>query len=342
MAFIVALIAAFGGGATSSPAHTQRFFAPSSVWNSRLPRNAPLDPSSPALVAELLHERSETTAWINTTDNSTPIYTVGARRPVKQVVLDTASRTPLRAAFRHVPMPAGAKPASGGDGNLVVWQPSTDTLWEFWHLNKQAGVWHADWGGRMRDVSKSPGYYRNRRSRSGAIIERRSWGAPATGLSLAGGVMTLKELERGRINHALYLAIPQPRAGVWARPASRTDGTFNSPTAIPEGARFRLDPRLDLHSLKLPRVTLMMAKAAQRYGIIVNNTAGAVTFRAEDPAPTGTNPYPDLFGKRTPRTLLDRFPWAHLELMRMHLVYAKDGPDLVLDHLLRLFQPPIY
>ena len=34
-----------------------------------------------------------------------------------------------------------------------------------------------------------------------------------------------------------------------------------------------------------------MAVAAQRYGIVVRDGAGAVTFYAEDPTPTGRNPF---------------------------------------------------
>ena len=34
-----------------------------------------------------------------------------------------------------------------------------------------------------------------------------------------------------------------------------------------------------------------MAVAAQRYGIVVRDGAGAVTFYAEDPTPTGSNPF---------------------------------------------------
>ena len=38
------------------------------------------------------------------------------------------------------------------------------------------------------------------------------------------------------------------RAGVFSWPAQRTDGLLDSPDAIPEGARFRLDPNLDIAS----------------------------------------------------------------------------------------------
>jgi hypothetical protein len=95
------------------------------------------------------------------------------------------------------------------------------------------------------------------------------WGASATSLSIAGGLITLEDLEKGQINHALAMAIPSPRAELYASPAQRTDGWVTAPDSIPEGAHLRLDPNLDLASLKLPRFTLMMAEAAQKYGIFI-------------------------------------------------------------------------
>ena len=51
---------------------------------------------------------------------------------------------------------------------------------------------------------------------------------------------------------------------------------------------FRLDPKLDVAALHLPRVVEMMAEAAQRYGIIVRDkTLHAIGFYAEDPSPLG-------------------------------------------------------
>jgi hypothetical protein len=76
------------------------------------------------------------------------------------------------------------------------------------------------------------------------------------------------------------MAIPSPRAELYASPAQRTDGWVTAPDSIPEGTHLRLDPNLDLASLKLPRFTLMLAEAAQKYGIFVRDTAGNVAFGA--------------------------------------------------------------
>jgi catechol 2,3-dioxygenase-like lactoylglutathione lyase family enzyme len=49
---------------------------------------------------------------------------------------------------------------------------------------------------------------------------------------------------------------------------------------------------------------------------VVRDTASSIAFYAEDPTPTGSNPYPSYFGGRTPSELLAQFPWQHLQALR--------------------------
>jgi len=170
----------------------------------------------------------------------------------------------------------------------------------------------------MSNVSVNPGVY-GRNAWPGASPD---WGASASSLSVAGGLITLEDLEKGVINHALAIGIPDVRAGVYASPAQRTDGTSTSPLSLPEGAHLRLDPKLDLAALHLPRLTLMLAEAAQHYGIVVRDHTANVSFYAQDPTSTGTNPYAGpsgYFEGKTPAQLLASFPWRHLQLLKMEL-----------------------
>ena len=57
----------------------------------------------------------------------------------------------------------------------------------------------------------------------------------------------------------------------------------------------------------------MFALAAQRYGLIVRDTAGNVVIYGENPYPTGANPYPQLFGGLTPDQIMRAFPWDRLQ-----------------------------
>jgi hypothetical protein len=291
----------------------------------------PLDPSSGAVVGALDElvtgeEQAADGPAINAAAFSVPIYTVPAAQPTVTVTLRvsgtaTASQTALQAAWDAVPLPADAQPAAGTDHHLVVWQPSTDRLWEFWRLTHETNGWHASWGGAIQSTSTNPGVY-GPEAWPGA---RPGWGASASSLSIAGGLITLEDLKLGQIPHALALSIPDVRAEVYASPAHRTDGESTNPLALPEGAHLRLDPSLDLATLHLPRLTLMLAEAAQRYGIIVRDGASNVCFYAQDPTPTGTEPYSGpsgYFEGKQASELLASFPWSRLQLIKMDLIQA--------------------
>jgi hypothetical protein len=289
-----------------TPVRGTDFFAPGGVWNRQLSPNARLAKNSSSLAGTLNWEQAYYGRWINTTSYSTGIYTVPVDQPKVHVTLD-AYDPKLAAAFDQVPLPPDAHPADGTDGHLVVWQPSTQTMWEFWRLSLQSDGWHAPWGGKMTSVSSNPGYYPN------------PYGATASSLPVAAGVITLQEEIDGVVNHALALSVPHPKSGVFVFPAQRTDGDSTATNAIPEGTRFRLPASLNIDALGLPRQTAMMAKAAQKYGIVVVDAGGAVAFKAEDPflytLQNGIDPYPYVFGPQSPDQLLASFPWSQLQVV---------------------------
>jgi hypothetical protein len=301
-----------------------RFFSPSSFWNEPLPATAPLDPHSTELVEAFdalvaSEEQGRGGPWINTTSYSVPIYTVPADQPTVRVALYHTPVVPaLQAAWSAVPLPPDAQPAAGTDGVLVVWQPSTNRLWDFWRLVHGATGWHASWGGAMQNVSNDAGVSGPQAWPGG----KPWWGTSASSLEIAGGLITLEDLELGVINHALSMAIPEVRAGVYASPAERDDGKSTNPLALPEGAHLRLNPNLNLAALHLPRVTLMIAEAAQRYGIFIRDRSKDVQFFAQDPIPTDTEPYTGASGYfegKYPSELLASFPWSELQVLKMEL-----------------------
>jgi hypothetical protein len=319
-----------GESSSSTEAPTPfRFFAATSFWNEQVAANAPLDPKSAALAGafanEALTEIKEDEAgfqgaWIGieTTAYGVPIYIVPAGQPMVRVELKGGKAAALQAAWEAVPLPASAHPAEGSDGHLVVWQPSKNRLWEFWRLAHGAEGWSASWGGAMGKVWSNSGVY-GTEAWPGALP---GWGASASSLSIAGGLITLEDLRMGKINHALAVSIPNVRAGVYTSPAQRTDGRSTDPLSLPEGAHLRLAPWLNLASLHLPPLTLMLAEAAQRYGIFVRDNGPSIAFIAQDPVSTPTNPYlgPNGYFEGTnPMRLLAAFPWSHLQLLHMQL-----------------------
>jgi hypothetical protein len=289
---------------------TARFFKPESVWNSPLPAGAPLDPSSSSVVQDLVQQVGAAQPWLNTDAYSAPIYTVPAGLRRIPVTYDRSGVSPhplVLDAFSSVPVPPDAKPAAGTDGHMVVWQPSTDTMWDFWVMHGQGDAWSASWGGKLEGVSGSEG------------VMRSPSGATASGLPLAAGMILLDEVRRGRIDHALAIGILGVRSEVFNPPANRTDGGGGN-SQPPMGARFRLDPALDVPALGLPPLVRMMAEAAQRYGVIVRDKSGAVVFYGEDPTPTGSkNVYQAALGGTGLGAAMSAFPWSHLQLIRMDL-----------------------
>jgi hypothetical protein len=245
-----------------------------------------------------------------------PIYTAGPAQPKVNVKLDKTISPLLSGAFQGVPLPSNAIPAAGTDGNLAVYQPATDTLWEFWRLSKQLDGWHAQFGGKMAHVSESPGAYRDIYAADGKnYTERCHWGAPSSKVPLVAGVITVDEMRSGVIPHALLLSIPEVRAGVWTPPAQATDGKSTYANAIPMGTRFRLDPSVNVDALNVPAAVKVFAHAAQTYGLILGNRSGGVGFRAEDPAQYGTNPWPALLGNIQPSMVMRQFPWGKLQAL---------------------------
>jgi len=295
-----------------------------------LAAGAPLDPSSSARMSAFdqliaAEEKSGIGPWIDETEYSTPLYVVGPEQPKIDVHLNAGSwAVDLQKALGEgVPVPADAEPAAGTDGQMTIYQPSSDTLWEFWRAAKTASGWQASWGGVMRHVSENPGYYTDTSWPGLTPSQGWNWGATATSLPIIAGTIRIAELRAGHIEHALALDIPNACAQEFSFPAQRSDGSDGSAECIPEGAHMRLNPSLDLASLPMSPITRMLAEAAQRYGIVVRDTTHhAVTFYAEDPTPTGSNPYtgPDgLFDGLEPWVFLREFPWDQLQLLQMHL-----------------------
>jgi hypothetical protein len=320
-----------GASETANSGATPELFAPASVWNQPLSSAAAIDPNSGAMVSDLATQaaaeyQQNIGPYIETTGTTT-MYEVGANQPTVPVELSDPTlwwRVALQSAFDAVPIPVNAQPATGSDAEMTIWQPSTDKLWEFFEMQKEADGWHAAWGGAIQGVSQSPGYYATS-SWPGALSV---WGATASSLPAAAGVITFQDMQQGHINHALALELPYPRAGTWAWPAQRSDGTGTDPNAIPEGAQLRLDPNLNLATLHLPPLTMMIAQAAQRYGMIVRDqTHHAIGLYAENPIPLGSNPYytsgtpnpTGPFGGQWPDALLHSFPWSSLEVLKMNL-----------------------
>ncbi len=318
----VALAVAACSAPVPDRAPAEGVFGPASEWRRDI-RAAPVDPRSAVMVADLVRQVEQHyggVAALNTEEyaNSFVVAPPGTERvDVRFDDCQDKGHTPgelydeaLGAHFAGVPVPDGAVPARGDDGQLAIWSPSTDQLWELWRAEQRDGQWHACWGGRIDDVSTSPGFFPD------------GMGSAATGLAYTGGMVRLEEAAGGGIDHAMSLNLVD-LAGyeLYSWPAQRSDGydPQGLPERIPEGTRLRLDPGLDVAALGLHPLAEQVALAAQQYGFIVTDKAGAVSVAAESgdaiQAATGTNPWDELLGTTANHQVLRGFPWGSLQVL---------------------------
>ncbi|HEX8646026.1 MAG TPA: carbohydrate-binding domain-containing protein [Thermoleophilaceae bacterium] len=309
-------------------------FASTGWRNAPLSDDAPLAPNSAALAGDVQWQLTHPVArangtfapdvWVTTTEGySVPVYVVNKDQPTVAVAprARTLGGQPayMGDQWDAVPLPPDAQPSTG-EGALVVWQPETNTLWEFFELEKDAlGRWSAEFGGRMQNVSSHEGQYEN--------PPGRGYGASATSISLLAGLPRIEELKRGVIDHAIDFAVMNSKGrDGWCWPAHRTDPghTRTDSAAIPGGARFRLRASFDLEAWasthSMHPYGLMVARAIQRYGMVARDQGEGFGFWAEDPAPTGSDPYwgsGGLFGGANPNGagVFRDFPWHELQAL---------------------------
>ena len=353
-------VLATGADAAPASAVTDGCRFPSSFFCQPLAPDAPIDPHGAALVTELRNMAygvdphnpfdcrravltDNTARWtedeqrycqkltyragINYDAYAPMVYTVSASQGRVPVVLDRGDPG-LRAAFAAgVPIPPGAEPASGTDGQLIIYESSSDTMWELWRARKDlAGNWRATYGGVINGVSHNPGHYEN----SLDPLQRHTWGGPSSSIPNLPGLITVEQLRSGVIGHALVFSTWANNPSQWVYPAQRTDGRCQGPTAqfcadVPQGARFRLDPGFDVNQIQHP-ITRMIAKAVQDYGMVLNNTTGAgLSFYAEgwrghagvvDPYYGPGGLFKSDPEQTAPTQFLREFPWGRLQMLQ--------------------------
>jgi hypothetical protein len=320
-AVVVAAAPAAASGTTviADQAPLGGLFGTSSVWKTNISK-APLNPNSAALVANVVQQVADNygTAAFNVNSFGTSVYTVDSHQALVDVRWDNCQKKPYTPVgllgeggqFTAVPIPDTAVPAAGTDGQLTIYSPETDQLWEFWKAKRVGGSWQACWGGRIDDVSTSYGYFED------------YWGASASGLSFTGGAVLISDAQAGHIDHALALQlVDTQQAATFSWPAQRSDGLDTAADAVPEGMRFRLDPTVNVDTLKMTPLAKMVAKAAQKYGFIVTDRAGAVAITAESPsavkADTGVNPWTSLMAGKKSYEIFKNFPWDKMQALPM-------------------------
>jgi hypothetical protein len=341
-------------------------FAPDGWRNSPLPSDAPIweEKSAPFRdeledqVADDLASGRDFAAgvWVSHNESSTPVYTVPFDQP-KIRIKAPPGRADLQEQWAQVPLPPEAQPSKpdSGDRVLLVWQPSTDTLWEFiglvYHPDADPPHWTAGYGGRLTKVSANQGHFPGPVSPPGGPAVGGGYGATATAISLLAGMQRIEEIRRalaepgvGSLDHAIDLGITtgRGRAG-WCWPAQRTDWFLDSldESAIPGGTRFRFPASFDIDQYaadhNMHPYAEMIAKTIQKHGMIARDSGDLPGWWAEDPTPTGSYQY-TAFWRRTPTSkpqppsalepygIFVGFPWDRLEVLAPAGEGCEDDP----------------
>ncbi|HEY8965166.1 MAG TPA: hypothetical protein VIM58_01910, partial [Candidatus Methylacidiphilales bacterium] len=213
--------------------------------------------------------------------------------------------------WQNVPWPSGAV-GTGADSHCVIYQPSTNRMWEFWRVAGTYPNITAEWGGVLGNVTRSDGILPN------------PYGATATGLPLVGGMITLSEAAAIAANptssgnlipHVLCIAIPYvDSTGHWA-PATRNDGQGGW-NAIREGRRFRLPANVAVPAG--PPLLRAVVIAARDYGMIVRDCTGPnsiIDIIGEKAKPTDTDNWTAITTPSQYYTVFDAFPWDKVQVM---------------------------
>lgn len=275
-------------------------FASGSFWDVSVPSYTSLHPDSDSLVANIVDQVNTYGAAVVRDGNASPVYEVDAGvTPVSVIPYDCGSGIPADLAnqWSAVPIPFHAVPSGGSNSQMVVYQPSTSSVWEFGHMRNVSGQWEACTGGRIT-------------TNSGGVFPS-PYGVTTSGLAVLGGQLSIEELQSGQINHVIGLNLPQTSGVVW--PASQAgSGSAGSPAM---GQRFRLDPNINVDSLGLSPVARAIAKAGQTYGFVVWNKGDSVGFTGENAISSTSRGLPDPYSSLLSSGGLSGFPWGKLQAL---------------------------
>lgn len=255
---------------------------------------------------------------VNFAQYTSGIFVIPPGHPVQKVTVlngneeagDPAYKA-LQEELEEVPVPllsavpAGRLwPAIGSDRFMILYQPSTDTYWDFWHMGGTENAYTCNYAGKHTGASAWNGLF-------GGLK-----GATATSLALQGGMITLQdiiEVQEGKpITHAIYVAVFAEKIGTPVAPATRTDGPNNKTVegewtvhkeiegvpnpayrqdAVIESQYFRFPPgsKASEYGLTKP-LQIACFNAIRDYGLFVGNGGESLNFVVEWPGTLGS-PY---------------------------------------------------
>ena len=278
-------------------------------WDVPLSSGAAVAADSAQLVANLVTQYKDnygSVAVNGGTHGGLPIFTVPSGQAGVSISVKSGCNNFVPATGSEVPIPSNAVPSSSTDSDLIVYQPSTSTEWEFWEASQSGGSWSACWGGKISNLGTSSGVF------SGTT------GLAASGISYLGTAIREADVQAGAINHAI--AVQVVSCNGYVAPAVRGDCGTNS-GQVAEGSWLRFPASLAMPAGLTP-FAQMAFKAIQNYGMVVTDQSGAVALAAEagtdwtSEGNSGTDPITASWAGQQEYSALNGMPWSDLEVLQ--------------------------
>jgi hypothetical protein len=249
-----------------------RAFSSDSYWNTSLPADAPIDPKSSAFIDFLNSDNSADYLRVVGTESSggwgEPIFWAEPSDPIYKV---KQTRYTLPEAFATgIRIPSEARVPNTSDAQMTIYDVAEGSVYKLQKAvyDSATDTWSA--GGGSWYATASNGLHRSFEESN----DERNHGH--RGIPPATHAVRFDEIESGRIDHALKIAVNTAhQEAVW--PMTASDGDSLDPAALPQGARLRIKPSVDLNQLNLSPAARVIAEALQRYGAVVGDSSGSNT-----------------------------------------------------------------
>lgn len=303
-------------------AHT-RPYTESSPWNTQIGPAPRYDTHSDEMIATI-GLKGDGRITSNPSTYSKTVYFADAAAPRFDVPCTkyrctvtaqdgTTTKTDL---LKDVPIPSGANPASGTDAAMIIVDTTTFAEYDFWGAERTDTGW----------TSRSTSVYNIRWDGAPEVYGARGGGVPSYA-----GLIRQWEIVQGHIDHAISFSYPYPAQDRCVFPASKTDGNSALPYAIPEGARIQLDPTLteaDFDRMGLDQTGKIIARALQKYGMILTDFGGVPKILAENLAdnPTAAAQWSDAEFNLTGNTIA-KLPYTSFHVIALPDSYWSPAPN---------------
>jgi hypothetical protein len=152
-----------------------------------------------------------------------------------------------------------------GDRHAIVVDKSTCRLYETYATKLVRGNWRAGSGAVW--------------SLNGNRLRHDGWtSADAAGLPILPGLLRLREVESGKVTHAIrFTTNATDRRHIW--PARHDAGSVSNRNYPPMGARFRLKAGFDLHGYRTD--TKAVLRAMKTYGLVLADNGSPWYFQGQ-------------------------------------------------------------